>query len=634
MGPGPDTAPRRLPRRGDVTPSATGPRAAVVSSHTMASRSRRALSLVLLAAACGGGKGKPTTPPGPGSGSGSGSAAVVEPATPPVPPTPPRPNRAPEVFAPGWKTVGVGQTVTFSVAAIDQDLDDVKVEITSMPASATFDAITQTVVWTPTKADLPKANFTLAVTELTGTGAGAPPMSVSWDLAVAKKKQPVPTAPWASDAAETLFTIREPKRLAATAKAYPFDALLLWSAESMRAPLAPAAAAKLPALDRGLLFKQFLKNLAVTHSNPRLDPDAPGFDAKTFGDPAAWQLVTVRPRIDKKFHELRLVYQAVRAHEPVFAMFRVRPVEDLPTLPPEARLENNKVFAELFWKHLLTADGAVNPKWKKDAKGHGDAVAAFVKGVLSYQGTAPWARSGFIALPTEARMGGGTTRNPDGSYHSGDGWAWSVQKPMVAADGATQSYINIGIPGFWTQAVPSADLQTWLPTCAPMFDPDDKTHKPGYEKLCRKALGFVDLPDLSGKQPASGKLDAINLYREHKLGPAVALLPLDDGRRDHGEENGMTCAQCHMRDFGVRNYADGTTADPKTGAPSVGNHPIATLNFQIVPSHRWEAYTLEFMADQECKAKVHLAAALGKESKLGCVLADPSAARIARPLPE
>ena len=398
------------------------------------------LATALFALAACGGKPTKVAPPGPGTSAGTGSgSAVVEDMKPVAPPAPPRANRAPETFAPGWKAVGVGQTISFSVAAIDQDLDDVKVEVMSMPASAKFDPITQTVTWTPTKADLPKANFTLAVTELTGPGAGQPPQSVSWDIAVAKKKQPVPTAPWAGDAAETLFTIREPKRVEATAKAYPFDELLAWSAETMRAPLPPEAAAKLPPLDKALLFKQFLKNLAVTHGNPRLDPDAPTFDKATFGDPKDWRLVVVRPRIDKKFHELRLVYQAVKAPEPVFAMFRVRPVEDLPTLPPEAKAENNKVFAELFWKHLLTADGAVNPKWKKDPKAHGAAVAAFVKGVLSYQGAAPWARSAFIALPTEARLGGGTTRNPDGTYASGDGWAWSVQKPMVAGDGATQS---------------------------------------------------------------------------------------------------------------------------------------------------------------------------------------------------
>src|SRR4051794_12375201 len=108
--------------------------------------------------------------------------------------------------------------------------------------------------------------------------------------------------------------------------------------------------------------------MAAIHKNPRLDPAAKEFDKKAFGDPKSWQLVDVRPRIDKKFHELRLVYRAPRAPEPVFAMFRVRPVLALPVLPPEAKPANNKIVAELFWKHLLTADGEVNPKLAKDRR--------------------------------------------------------------------------------------------------------------------------------------------------------------------------------------------------------------------------------------------------------------------------
>lgn len=584
-----------------------------------------AVAAVATAASCGGGK-RPAPPAPPAS---PDAAVAVEPPAPP----PRRDNRTPELFDPGWKTVGVGQTVAFSVAAIDQDLDDVRVDVTAMPRSARFDALTQTVVWTPTKAELGTATFTLAVDELTGPAADAPPTSINWSFTVAAKPQPVPTAPWAGDENELLFTIREPARLAATAKAYPFVDLLTWSEASMRAHLSQEALAKLPAIDPAQSYRMFLKSLAATHGNPRLDPHSGAFDT-AFAERDHWQLVAVRPRIDKKFHELRLVYQATQAPEPVFAMFRVRPVEDRPDLPPEAKAENNKVFAEAFWRHFLTADGKVQPRFRKDPKAHGAAVAAFVRDVMSYRGTAAWARSGFIALPTEARMGGGSARNPDGSYASGDGWAWSVQKPLIAADGATQSWVNIGIPGFWTQAVPSPDQTAWIGTCAPDFDPDDPKHRPGYDKLCRKAQGFVDLPDLSGKQPASGKTDAVNLYREHKLGPAVAALPLDDGRRDHGEENGMTCAQCHIRNFGVRDYRDPATADPKAGAPTVGNPAIATLNFQIVPSHRWEAYTLQFMADQACKAKAFLAAELGKTPAWPCVLADPAAPAITRPLPE
>ncbi len=600
--------------------------------------SKLALISVAGALACsGGGTTTKPTPPTPTPGPSGGSAVVTPTPPDPTPAGPPPlqylpptiPNRSPELFHPGWTAVGVGQTISFSTAAIDQDLDDVQVEVVAMPPSARFDAITQTITWTPTKADGKQGRFEIRARELDKDEAAV--TNATWTIAVGKKKVATPVAPWGGDTAETLFTIREPARVAATAAAYPFDELLAWSATSMRATLAPDAAAKLPPVDKAALFKNFLQQLAQTHGNPRLDPDAAGFDAATFGDPKDWRLVVVRPRIDKKVHELRLVYQAVKAAEPVFAMFRVRPVHDVLPLPPEARTENNQVFAGLFWQHLLTADGALDPRWKKNAKAHGAAVAAFVTGVLSHKGTAHWAESSFIALPTEARLGGGSKRDADGGYVSGDGWAWSVQKPMVGKDGASQAFVNIGIPGFWTMAVPSPDQSTWAPKCAPPFDAADTTHVAGYEALCRKALGFVDLPDLASGKPAPSKIDAINRFRDHKLGPARRFLPLEDGRRDHGEENGMTCAQCHMRDFGVRDYADASTADPKLGAPKVGNRPLPTLNFQIIPSNRWEAYTLDFMADQECKAQAHLTAALGKPAKLTCTLSDPDGPRVTAP---
>jgi len=596
-----------------------------------------ALASALSCSGGGGASTKPTPPTAdPGDGSGSATAEPAKP-TPALPPAYPQyapavmANRPPELFAPAWKSVGVGQTISFSVAAIDQDLDEVAVDVTSLPASARFDRLTQTVTWTPTKADLPRGRFVVSAKELgKDEAAGA---LVTWSIAVGKKKVAPPVAPWAGDSAETLFTIREPRRVEATAKAYPFDELLAWSATSMRATMAPDVVAKLPAVDKAALFTGFLQQLAQTHGNPRLDPDSPSFDKAAFGDPRDWRLVVVRPRIDKQVHELRLVYQAVKAPEPVFAMFRVRPVHDVVPLPDAARLENNQAFAALFWKSFLTADGALDPRWKKDPKAHGAAVLAFVQGVLSYKGTAEWAEASFLALPTEARMGGGSKRSADGAYLSGDGWAWSVQKPMASKDGASQAFVSLGIPGFWTLAVPSADQSTWVPKCAPPFDASDASHTPGYEALCRKALGFVDLPDLASGTPAPSKIDAVNRFRDHKLGPAQLYLPLDDGRRDHGEENGMTCAQCHVRNFGVRDYGDPSTSDPKAGAPRSANRPLPTLNFQIVPTTRWEAFTLDLMADQECKAQDFLTVELGKPAKLTCTLADPSGPRVTDPLP-
>ena len=79
----------------------------------------------------------------------------------------------------------------------------------------------------------------------------------------------------------------------------------------------------------------------------------------------SWKLVAFRPRIDKQWTELRVVYQAMNAPEPVFAMFRLRPVvEYVPALPrpDEERDANNKLFLGMVAKHLMK-DGGVNPKF-------------------------------------------------------------------------------------------------------------------------------------------------------------------------------------------------------------------------------------------------------------------------------
>lgn len=537
-------------------------------------------------------------------------APAPEPAL--APPSPP-PDRVPEVFPPPWTTVGVGQRISFAVTAIDQDLDETRVDVVAMPPSASFDPISQTVTWKPTKKDLPAATFVLKVSNLDEAGAPTRSWDHTFEIAVTKKKQPAPVAPRQSAVVETLLTIREPARLAAVDKAWPFDKMLLRAAELHRATLPPEQQAKLAPLDGKRLFASFLASLADLHGVT--------LDKKTFGAPKRWRIVTVRPRIDKKWTELRVVYQAVDAPMPVFAMFRFRPTWDVPTLPPEARAYNNKVFLGLVAEHLLD-EGKASEKHLANPKAHGKAVAALVAAVLAHDDAAtnPWARAGFIALPTEARLGGGSRRNPDGSYRSGDGWAWSVMKPMVDATGAAQAYVNIGIPGFWTHTVPSPDGTTWIGKCAPKFDPDHPDHTPAAAALCRKAQGFVDLPAEHDGKLVPAKIDAVNRFVAHKEGDAVAMLPLEDGRRDHGEENGMTCAQCHIRNFTVRDYGDPATADPREGTPRAPNAPIATLNFQIVPTTTWEQYTLDFMKDQECKGMKQLEQFLGKPSGLTCPL--------------
>lgn len=582
--------------------------------------------------ACGG--GKPATPPEPPRDPFADPKPVDPKPTPTPTPTPapppdagkpkPRADRAPEFIPPVYKKIGVGQTISFGVPVIDQDLDDTIVELTKLPASAKFDPITQTVTWTPTKADLPKGEFELHISQPKHGTVDAKTFSIDVDPA----KQELPVAEQQTAVIETLLMIRQPKRLEAVNKDWPLDKLLLVSAEAFKPQFTDENRAKLTGkLDKKVLFEQFLGSLAATHQNPRLDPKAKEFDKKVFGDPAAWKIVAFRPRIDKAWSELRIVYQAVKAPEPVFAMFRIRPVtEYVPALPrpEEEHTANNKVFLGLVAKHLLD-NGAPSEKFLNDQVLHGKAVAAFMKEFMAYDDTksAPYKKTFTIGIAMEARMGGGSARNADGTYHHGDGWGWSAMKPFQTQDSKSQAYVNVIIPGFWTQTAPSKDGKSWEPRCAPRFTAGSPELAAGYEVLCRKTMGFVDLPDTTGDKVKGARIDANHLYVEHKNVFMVANLALEDGRRDVGEENGVTCSQCHIRNFGVHDYADLANVDPTKGVPTTKNHALPTLNFQIIPGTHWEAFTLEFLKHQECRGKLMFDQYLGPDAAKGltCPLA-------------
>ncbi len=572
----------------------------------------RTLALAVLICACGS-KGPPPAP-----------APVVHQdpvATPAV--VAPKPNHPAEWYPPAWKKVGVGQTISFSVAAIDQDLDEVAVAVTKMPASAAFDALTQTVTWTPTAEEMPKSSFEVTIRE--GTLA---PAVQTFDIEVAKKPQPEPVAEMQSAVIESLLMIRQPKRLEAVNKDWPLDKLLMVGADTFKLQFPEENRGKLTVKnDKKTAYEQFLTALAQTHDNPRLDPKSPQFDAASFGDPNSWKIVAFRPRIDKAWTELRVVYRAMNAAEPVFAMFRLRPiVEYVPALPrpAEEQIDDNKLFLAMVAKHFFEK-GAPSDKQFKNVAASSKAVAAFMNELMAYDDTKtkPYRHAFMIGIALEARMGGGSARNADGSYKSGDGWGWSAMKPFQSSDGTHQTYQNVAIPGFWTQAVPSEDGKTWVPKCAPRFNKDDPKHVAGYEVLCRKTMGFVDLPDTKDGKIINGRRDTNNLFVEHKLKFASELLPLEDGRRDLGEENGMTCSQCHIRNFGMHDWSDPAAFDPSAGTPKAPNHPIPTLNFQIVPDTHWEPFTLEFLAYQQCRGKIMFDEFLGPDSAKGlsCPLA-------------
>jgi hypothetical protein len=581
-------------------------------------RAGAVVMMSVVVCACGGPSTPGPTPPTPPS---------TTPTAPPAPvlsePVVPHEAHDPEFYPPAWKKVGVGQTVHLSTAVIDQDLDETVVDVIKKPGSATFDPITQTLTWTPTKADLGEQEFDLQITQ---PGPGHGKNVESFTIEVVPTKQPPPVVETQSPIIEELLLIHDPKRLDQVNKDWPLVKLLEVGAATFRLQFPPDSRKLLTTtLDGKTAYEQMLLGLAQVHDNPRLDPHSPQFDKASFGDPARWKIVAFRPRIDKQWSELRVVYQAVDAPEPVFAMFRLRPVvEYVPALPrpDEELLADNRVFLGMVAKRLMDKGGP-SGKLLRDPVAHGKAISALMTDVMTYDDTAtkPYLHGFMIGIALEARMGGGSARNPDHSYKSGDAWGWSAMKPFQTNDYTAQAYVNVAIPGFWTMTRPSDDKSTWIPVCAPRFDAKDPQHVPGLQVLCRKTMGFVDLPDTDANGKVfNGRREANNLYRDYKLQWSQTHLALEDGRRDLGEENGMTCSQCHIRDFGMHDYSDPANVDPKAGEPKAKNHKIPALNFQIIPTPQtgsWEPFTLEFLAHQECRGKANLEQYLGPDAAKG-----------------
>ena len=91
------------------------------------------------------------------------------------------------------------------------------------------------------------------------------------------------------------------------------------------------------------------------HKNPTIDPDSPQFDKVWNAE--NWKLTAVRPRINKKVFELRLVYFNIEAAEQVYLMPRMRIVRGKDAgRPEELRQKNNDSFLQnSFTKRFLTA---------------------------------------------------------------------------------------------------------------------------------------------------------------------------------------------------------------------------------------------------------------------------------------
>jgi hypothetical protein len=493
-------------------------------------------------------------------------------------------NHPPEMDAVHLKRVGVGQRITFGLSVIDEETDDIRVEMTQKPASAKYNEKTLTVDWTPRKTDGRMGQFAVRITEFPRTG-GNPRTSIkTFSIAIEPNPVPLPILPPAPLAVETLISITDPERLAASNARWPiiamFDRIAAIEASKQIKPdnaIQPTTGAQ--------LFRDALRNLALLHRNDEINPDSPKFNSQ-FND-ENWQLVMVRPRVNKRIFELRLVYKNVVAAEPVFLMPRMRitRLKD-PELDKDedARQKNNKTFATMF--HNAFFDG---PDLKafvaRDKKSYGEVLADFISSVVNYNDKDdPSMRANFAALPHNARLGGDDQLDEKGRYLRGDGWALGVMKVVpVERDGKkVLAFSNLPIDGFATSVKPTPDGTAFRRVPAPAFDPNSPSFVAGFDKLVDVG-NFSAIPDEHDAAVAKpAMIDSSMFSREFKQKQMVAETPLSDPRRRLFEERGMTCIQCHVRNFDEGDYLNAGVRNPKEGSPGA-TRDIPRLFFVITP---------------------------------------------------
>ncbi|HKQ53128.1 MAG TPA: hypothetical protein VJT74_12210 [Pyrinomonadaceae bacterium] len=506
-------------------------------------------------------------------------------------------NRPPEMDAVRVKRVGVGRRVTFGLSVIDEESDDVRVELTEHPASARYNEKTLTVDWTPTKADGRAGLFAVRITEFP-RGGGQPRTSIkTFSIDVSPTPVPQPTLQPAPLAVETLISITDPERLSTANARWPiialFDRIAAIEASKQIKPgdgVQPASGAS--------LFKDALRNLAELHRNDEINPDSPKYNPQFNAE--NWRLVMVRPRVNKRIFELRLVYKNTLAPEPVFLMPRMRitRLKD-PELDKDdaARQKNNRAFAALLYNAFF--DGAeLKPFIARDKRSYADALADFISAVVNYSDPQdPNMRANFAALPHNARLGGDDLLDEKGRYLRGDGWALGVMKvvPIERAGRKVLAFSNLPIDGFATSIKPTPDGSAFRRYPAPAFDPNSKLFVPGFDKLV-DAGNFSAIPDdhdAAAVKPAM--IDSSMFARDFKLKQMVAETSLRDPRRRLFEERGMTCIQCHVRNFDEGDYLNPGVKSPKEGGQGA-TRDIPRLFFVITPD---EGFRPEFFRRNE-----------------------------------
>lgn len=494
-----------------------------------------------------------------------------------------RANHPPELAPVLYTRVGLGQRIVFGLGAIDEESDDLRIELVQKPASAKFNQRTLSVDWTPQPKDDSKGQFVVRITEFAReTGERLGEVIKSFNIKV--EPRPVETnllAP-APIEVETLVSITDEERLAAANARWPLLALFQRIAEMEAAK--PANKDAQPTTGE-MLFRDALKNLARLHRNEEIDPDSANFNEQFKAE--NWRLIAVRPRLNKKTFELRLVYFNVVAAEPVYLMPRMRIIRGKDAgRPEEQRQKNNQTFARLFHEAFFDGEN-LKPFVVKDKRAYGQALADYMTRVLTYKDPADAnMQASLAAMPHNARLGGDNKYDAKGNYLSGDGWALGAMKvAAVEREGRkVLAFTSPFIDGFATSIKQTPDGKAYKPFPAPRFDKQSAQFAPGWDALVdADDHGNIAIPDEHDGAVTAANIDSASFSRDFKTKYMVAETNLRDVRRRLFEERGMTCIQCHVRNFDEGDYLK-PVREPNSGVPVGNTREIPRVFFVIIPS--------------------------------------------------
>ena len=494
-------------------------------------------------------------------------------------------NQLPEILNLRHNKIGLGQRWTFGIEVIDEEGDFVRVELIEKPKSAKFNQNTLTVDWTPQKTDGKVGKFVVKVTEIP-RDKSRERRTLTKEFTVKIVKQPVallqlPPAPLEVD---SLVTIIDPERLAAANKKWNIINLFQRIAE-IEADKQIKTGSDIQATTGEQLFRDALKELAVMHKNAEIDPDSPQFNQAWNAE--NWKLTAVRPRLNKKVFELRLVYFNTKAAEQVYLMPRMRIVRGVDAKrPDELRQKNNHTFAKMF--HETFFDGEkLKPFVANDKAKYGEALAEFMTRVLNYRDPEdPMMRANLAAIPHNSRLGGGNVYDEKGNYLHGDGWALGALKvgPVTRGGKKVLAFISPPIDGFAASIKPNKDGNAFRPAPPPISDVNNPNYKESWESLIDKDdHGNIAIPETlpDGKVKPNNVDTTLNSF-EVQNGFRFAETNLRDPRRRLFEERGMTCMQCHVRNFDEGNYLI-DLSNPQKTPENVKTNPVPRVFFIIIP---------------------------------------------------